>query len=83
MVLELKLDLSEKLAQEAKAKGLLEPRAIERMLRDELRRSRVDQLFAAANRLANQDVPPLTEEEVEKEIKAARSQRRAKDASGR
>lgn len=83
MVLELKLDLSESLALEAKNKGLLEPPAVERMLRAELKRNRVDQLFAAADRLAAQNLPPLTEAKVETEIQAARTQRRATDASRR
>ena len=83
MVLELKLDLSESLALEAKNKGLLEPPAVERMLRAELKRNRVDQLFAAADRLAAQNLPPLTEAEVETEIQAARTQRHAADASRR
>ena len=83
MVLELKLDLSEALAQEAKNKGLLESPAVERMLRAELKRSRVDQLFAAADRLAGQETSPLAEAEVEAEIQAARAQRRASDASRR
>lgn len=83
MVLELKLDLPEGLAQEAKNKGLLEPPAVERMLRAELRRNRIDQLFAAADRLAAQNLAPLTEAEVEAEIQAARSQRRATDAGRR
>jgi len=83
MVFELKLDLSDSLAQEAKAKGLLEPPALERMLRDELKRSRVVQLFAAADRLAALDAPPLTEAEVEQEIQAARAQRRGDHANGR
>jgi len=81
MVLELKLDLSEALAQEARNKGLLESPAVERMLRAELKRSRVDQLFAAADRLAAQGLPPLTETEVDAEIQAARAQRRDTDAS--
>ena len=83
MVLELKLDLTESLALEAKNKGLLEPPAVERMLRAELKRNRVDQLFAAADRLAAQNLPSLTEAEVETEIQAARTQRRATDASRR
>ena len=83
MVLELKVDLSEALAREAKDKGLLESAAVERMLRAELKRSRVEQLFAAADRLAAQTSPPLSETEVETEIQAARAQRRAKDASRR
>ena len=83
MVLELKLDLSESLAQEAKNEGLLEAPAVERMLRAELKRNRVDQLFAAADCLAAQNQPALTEAEVEAEIQAARTQRHATDASRR
>ncbi len=83
MVLELKLNLSESLALEARDKGLLEAPAVERMLRAELKRNRVDQLFAAADRLAAQTQPALTEAEVEAEIQAARTQRRATDASRR
>jgi hypothetical protein len=83
MVLEIKLDLSEALAREAKNKGLLESPAVERMLRAELKRSRVDQLFATADRLAAQGLPPLTETEVDAEIQAARAQRRDTDASRR
>jgi hypothetical protein len=44
---------------------------------------RVDQLFAAADRLVAQDLPPLTEVEVETEIQAARSPRRTSEASRR
>jgi len=83
MVLELKLDLSDSLAEEAKRKGLLEPSAVERMLRAELKRNRVDQLFAVADRLAAQNLPVLTEAEVESEVQAARAQRRVDDASRR
>ena len=83
MMLELKLDLADSVAQEAKAKGLLEPPALERMLRDELKRNRVAQLFAAADWLAAQDLPALTEAEVEQEIQAARTQRRSGHANGR
>ena len=83
MVLELKLDLADSLAEEAKNKGLLEPPAVERMLRAELKRNRVDQLFAAADHLAALNHLPLTEAEVEAEIQAARTQRRATDASCR
>ncbi|MEO6034018.1 MAG: hypothetical protein ABIQ35_02055 [Verrucomicrobiota bacterium] len=79
--MELRLDLSDSLALEAKNNGLLEPTAVERMLRAELKRNRVDQLFAAADRLAAQNLPALTEAEVETEIQAARTQRRATDAS--
>ena len=59
------------------ALSLLEALALERMLRDELKRTRMEQLFTAANRRAAQDLPALTEAEVEQEIQAARAQRRA------
>ena len=76
MSTELKLTLPDNLAREAEASGLLTPEAIEALLREEIRRRRVNQLFSAADRLANLDVPPLTESEVEAEIEAARRLRR-------
>lgn len=83
MSTELKLTLPDGLAREAEASGLLTPEAIEALLREEIRRRRVNQLFEVADRLANLDVPPLTESEVEAEIEAARHSRRTSDASRR
>ena len=77
--LELRLTLPDSLAREAEAKGLLTPQALESLLRAELQRGRVNQLFQAAERLAT--LPPLTEAEVEAEIQAARAERRAARAS--
>jgi len=48
------------------------------MLRAELRRRRVNKLFAAAERLASLD-QPLTEAEVVAEIAAARKERHSSD----
>lgn len=76
MSTELKLTLPDSLVREAEASGLLTPEAIETLLREEIRRRRVNQLFEAADRLANLDAPPLTESEVEAEIEAARRSRR-------
>lgn len=78
--LELKLSLPDSLAREAEAKGLLTPQALETLLRSEIRRHRVNQLFEAADRLA--ELPQLTEAEVDAEIQAARSERRTPRASG-
>jgi hypothetical protein len=69
--IELKLDLPDSLAREAKANGLLTPEAIESLLRAEIHRRRIDKLFDTADRLAALDMP-LTEAEVEAEIAAAR-----------
>ena len=74
--LELTLSLPDNLAREAKAAGLLTAEAIERLIREEIRRSRVNQLFEAADRLAAVDAPALTESEVEAEIAATRANRR-------
>jgi hypothetical protein len=74
------LILPDNLAQEAKANGLLKPEAIAALLRAEIRRRRVNKLFAAADRLTASD-QPMTETEVEAEITAARQARRSTDAS--
>ncbi|HLA07996.1 MAG TPA: hypothetical protein VJ022_11160 [Anaerolineales bacterium] len=70
--LDLKLSLSDQLLKEAEAAGLLSPKAIERLLREEIRRRRVDNLFAAADRLAALKLPPLTDDEIMHEIHLAR-----------
>jgi hypothetical protein len=73
-------DLPDGLAREAEADGLLTPEAIETLLRDEIRRRRINKLFSAVDRIA-ETAPPLTEAEVEAEIDAARQARRSADAS--
>jgi hypothetical protein len=70
--LDFKLSLPEQLRKEAEAAGLLSPKAIERLLREEIRRRRVDNLFAAADRLAALDMPALTDEEIMQEVRRVR-----------
>lgn len=67
-----KLSLSDQLRREAEAAGLLSPKAIERLLREELRRRRANGLFAAAGRLSALDLPPLTDDEIAEEIRRVR-----------
>ena len=67
--------------REATANGLLTSQALEVLLREEVRRRRVGQLFDAADRLAA--LRPLTETEVEAEIQGARAEKRSSRASGR
>ncbi|MBM4080610.1 MAG: hypothetical protein FJ278_12985, partial [Planctomycetes bacterium] len=64
VTLDLKLKLPETVAEEARAKGLLDSSAIEGLLREELRRRRVESLFAAADRLAGVSLPPLSASEL-------------------
>lgn len=80
--LELTLTLPDSLVREAEAGGLLTPQGLESLLRAEVQRRRVAQLFAAADQIAALPLPPLTEAEVEAEIQAARAERRAARASG-
>ena len=74
-MVQLDLKLPDSLAREAQAAGLLTPQAIEQLLREEIRRRRVGQLFDAADRLAALDAPPLTEAEVEAASLARRCSR--------
>jgi len=67
-----KLSLPDQLRKEAEAAGLLSPKAIERLLREEIRRRHVDSFLAAADRLATLDLPLLTDEEIALEIHLAR-----------
>lgn len=80
---ELKITLPDQLAQEATTAGLLTPEAIERLLREEVRRRAVDRLFEATDRLAASGLPPLTDAEVEAEIRAARIARQSARAGSR
>ena len=70
--LDFKLSLPNQLRKEAEAAGLLSPKAIERLLREEIRRRRVDNLFAAADRLSALDMPTLTDDEIMQEIRKTR-----------
>ena len=70
--IDFKVSLPDKLRKEAESAGLLNSATIERLLREEIRRRRVDKLFAAADRLAALDLPPMTDEEIEAEIRAVR-----------
>jgi hypothetical protein len=81
-VLEIRVELPDGLAREAEARGLLTPESIESLIREEIRRRQVDALFDAADRLAASREPPLTQEELEEEIQAARRQRRGAHARG-
>jgi hypothetical protein len=81
--LEIQLRLPGSVAREAEQDGLLLAESIEVLLREELRRRRVNRLFESADRLADLDGAPLTEAEVEAEIKAARRSRRASNAGRR
>jgi post-segregation antitoxin (ccd killing protein) len=75
---EVTMTLPDTLAQEARAAGLLTPQALETMLRETLRKQRVDELFTAMDKMAAVEMPAMTEAEIQLEIEAARTERRAR-----
>jgi hypothetical protein len=74
---EVKVTLPDGLAKEADQAGLLSAREIERMLREEIRRRQVGELFEAMDRMAAVEGEPMTEDEIQAEIDAVRAARRA------
>jgi hypothetical protein len=72
---QLNLVLPDSLFQEAESRGLLTSETFETLLRQELRHHHIDQLFVIADQLASLPLPPLTDEEIETEIQAVRTER--------
>jgi hypothetical protein len=68
------IELPRELEKEAREAGILRSDYIASMLRREIRRRRVNNLFSVADRLAEQD-EPLTDEEIQAEIDAYRKER--------
>jgi len=66
--------LPHELAQQAQSAGLLRPDAIERLLREAMKKRQVEQLFTTMDKLAALQ-PALTEAEIDAEIAAARADR--------
>lgn len=79
-LLQVKLDLPDGLAKEANNLGLLEPQALQTMLRDAVRRRRIARLTEARERIAAAGIPPLTMEEIQAEIEADRAERRSNNS---
>lgn len=73
---QIRLDLPEELAREAQERGLLSSKAIESLIRSEIRRARIGRLFDDMEKLSAVDAAPLTDAELEAEIRAVRSKRR-------
>lgn len=74
------IELPDQLAEEARRAGLLTKEAIERLMREAIRRQAVAELKQAMDKMAALDEPEMTPEEIQEEIKAARAERRARDA---
>lgn len=73
----IQIELPEATAQAARAAGLLTPQALERLLTDALKRQEAaDALLSIAERVAAAGIEPMSMEEINAEVKAARAERR-------
>ena len=73
----IQIELPEATAQAAQEAGLLTSEALERLLVDAIRRRQAaDALVEIASRLASTGDAPMTMEEINAEVKAARQERR-------
>jgi hypothetical protein len=78
--LEVQLNLPDQIAQEAQRAGLLNSRAIERLIEEAVRREAGKKLLEAMQQLRDANVPPLSEEDVAEQVKAARAARKDSQA---
>ena len=78
----IQIELPDAMAQAAREAGLLTPQALERLLNDALKRKQAaDSLLSIADRVAAAGIEPMSMEEINAEVKAARAERRQR-ASG-
>ncbi len=77
----IQIQLPDDLAQDAQAAGLLTPDAIERLLRERLRRQAGDALQAMWNRMPVEELTPEIEKMIDEEVQAVRAERRQRTAS--
>ena len=73
----IQIELPDATAQAARAAGLLTPQALDRLLNDALaRKQAADALLSVADRVAAAGIEPMSMEEINAEVKAARAERR-------
>ena len=73
----IQIELPEATVQAARAAGLLTPLALDRLLTDALKRQQAaDALLFIADRVAAAGIAPMSMEEINAEVKAARAERR-------
>ncbi|MBQ1766356.1 MAG: hypothetical protein IIZ92_26135 [Aquincola sp.] len=73
---ELKLDLPERLANDAEAAGLLTPKAMTRLLKEEMRRQAAQQLLAGAARATAGGSRPRSLRQLQAEVDEVRQAQR-------
>ena len=76
------ITLPDELERRARSAGLLSDRAIQDLLEDAMRRRAGRRLLAVARDLQAADVPPMSMEDIDAEVKAVRAERRAREDRG-
>jgi hypothetical protein len=72
----IELELPDATAEAARDAGLLTPQALERLLKDAIKRQRAaDTLLSVADRVATAGIEPMSMEEIAAEVKVARAER--------
>jgi hypothetical protein len=72
----LQIELPDTTAMAAQAAGLLTPQALDRLLTQALRRREAaDALLAVADRVASAGIAPMSMQQINAEVKAARADR--------
>jgi len=77
------IELSDATARAAREAGRLTSEALERLLRDAIRRRQAaDALLAIADRVTEAGIEPMSMEEIDREVKAVRGERRRRAGGG-
>jgi hypothetical protein len=73
----IQIDLPDETVKAAQEAGLLTPQALARLITEAIRRRQViDSLLSIADRVAAAGIPPMSMEEINAEVRAARAERR-------
>ena len=76
-MMKVEIELSDATARAAREAGLLKSEALERLLSDAIRRRQAaDALLAIADRVAQAGIEPMSMDEVDREVKVVRTERR-------
>jgi hypothetical protein len=77
----IQIELPDATAQAARDAGLLTSQALARLLNEAIkRRQAADALLSIADRVAEAGIAPMSMDEINAEVKAARAERRARQA---
>ncbi len=76
-MLQLKVEVPDRLANEAEAAGLLTARSISRLLKDAVRRAAAERLLAGAKRALRAGGKSMSLRAIQREVNAVRAQRKA------